>query len=157
MASSYFKVRRRFDFSPHPFEIGIPLLHRQAYVDNYLFLKLYALDEADYGPFYAYHLHHFLTHHDQPEEVFFEHIWELVEDRIHYLKRQNPFSTQHGAHRAWIRSLQAFQRFLRTVDRWQKRQPGTKSAMEATCPGMVGSLVLRTELNCGMEASSPLV
>lgn len=64
----YFKLRGRFNFSPHPYEIGRPIIQNNAFADNYFCLKLYELNASEYDEFYTYQLNHFLKN-NPPGEV----------------------------------------------------------------------------------------
>lgn len=46
MGLNYFKSRKRFDFSPHPFDAGNILGLKRGYGNNHFLLKIYGLDKA---------------------------------------------------------------------------------------------------------------
>ena len=122
MQSTYLKIRDPFNFSPHPYEIGPPII-RSSFIENHLFLKIYKLTEQQYEPFYHFHLNYFLQNHPNKEEDFFSYMWEILEDRTLHFKRQDPFSAKHLTYQSNIQKLKPFQKFLISVDQWKKHQP----------------------------------
>lgn len=120
---TYFKLRGRFDFSPHPYEIGRPIFRNVALEDNFFLLKIYQLPEADYNVFYQFQLEHFLQTNPGQEEAFFYHVEDIVINRIRHFKRQDPFSSNYALNMESSRKLQAFQQFLSNVDQWHRNKP----------------------------------
>lgn len=123
MKNSYFKLRDRFNFSPHVFEIGNPLIQTWYFTDNHLLKKIYGLAEPDYQPFYQFHLDHFLENNPAQERLFFEYVWKLITGRIHYYKMQDPFSSRQQLYQSNIGKLKSFQSMLKLVDRWDLHKP----------------------------------
>lgn len=123
MKPTYFKLRNRFNFSPHPYEIGRPIIQNKAFADNYFCLKLYELNESEYNAFYTYQLNHFLKTNPGKEEEFFNHVQDIVSTRIHYFKQQNPFNPKYASYAEVIPKLQAFQAFLNSIDQWNRHKP----------------------------------
>ncbi len=126
----YFKLRGRFNFSPHPYEIGRPVFRNKALEDNFFLLKIYQISEAAYLDFYQFQLAHFLQKNSDQEEVFFNHVFEIVTNRIKHFKRQDPFSSNYALHMESCRKLQTFKQFLITIDRWQQHKPLTSVISE---------------------------
>lgn len=118
MKPVYFKLRGRFDFSPHAYEVGRPLVQNMAFADNYFCLKLYEINDAEYEALYTFHQDSFLQSNPGKEEEFFAHVYDIVATRIKYLKQQNPFLSKSASHSELIHKLQAFQQFLNSIDQW---------------------------------------
>lgn len=103
----YFKFRDRFDFSPHRYATGRAVLQSRSLEDNFFVLKICQLDPSEYGPFYNYHLEHYLPANPSGEEVFFKHVYDIVVTRIRHFKRQDPFSSQYALRLENTRKLEA--------------------------------------------------
>lgn len=123
MKTAWFKIRNRFNFSPHPYEIGRPLIQSSTYADNYFCLKIYSIKETEYSNFYSFHLNYLLQNHPDEEETFFYHVSDIVTTRINFFKQQDPHSSKHAFHTEAISKLQTFQQFLRTIDQWNRNKP----------------------------------
>lgn len=119
MLNSNFKERGRFNFSPHRFEIGNPLI-RSAYVENHFFKKLLSLSKSEYLAFYNFHLAYYLKGKKGSDVDFFCYVAEITEDRIRYYKRQNPFSSNQIRNRKHLEQLKGFQNFLTSINQWNK-------------------------------------
>ena len=121
MTVSYFKPRKFFSFSPHPFDIGniIGFWHRHD--DNHFLLKVYAMEEGNFDSFYNYHLKYVLENNITTNQEFFRYVWQIVFSRIRHFEMQDPFSRKHALHKNNIQKLQAFQRYLDNVDEWNAR------------------------------------
>jgi uncharacterized coiled-coil protein SlyX len=120
--SIYFKFRDRFNFSPHRFEVGNPIIQNRQLEDNFFLLKIYELSQDDFQDYYYFHLNHFLEKHPSQEVVFFDHVLDIVKVRIDYFKRQDPITSKYTRHTSNARKLEAFLAFLRTIDRWHKTE-----------------------------------
>ena len=112
MIRSYFKIRGRFDFSPHRFEIGIPLIQSRHFSYNHLFKKVYGLSVADYPLFYQYHLDYYLQSNPLQEQEFFAHFYRITTERIAYYKMQDPFSSKQQIYQSNIASSNPFNLFF---------------------------------------------
>jgi hypothetical protein len=123
MKMTFFKHRGRFDFSPHRFEIGNPVIQNRALEDNLFLLKLYKLDEAEYPAFYQFHLEHFLNSHPSEEEAFLTNVREIVINRIKHFKRLDPFGGKYASGLEHTRMLEVFLNYLRSIDRWHSQMP----------------------------------
>jgi hypothetical protein len=124
MKISYFKIRGKFDFSAHRFEIGNPLIQSWHFAHNHLFKKIYSLPACEYAAFYDYHLYYFLqSNPDQQQKQFFEHLSRLTSERITYYKLQDPFSSRQKHYQSNLLRLEAFQSFLRSIDQWHLSDP----------------------------------
>lgn len=123
MKPIYFKLRGRFNFSPHPYEIGRPVFRNIALEDNFFILKIYEIDETEYPALYQFQLEHFLRGNSGQEEAFFYHAEDIVINRIKHFKRQDPFSSNYALNMESSRKLQAFQQFLTTIDQWNHHKP----------------------------------
>lgn len=121
MKTGYFKPRRFFDFSPHPFDIGNPLGAWRKYEDNHFLNKICELEQDKFEVFYNYHLLHTLENNICNEEAFLVKVWEVVEDRIKNLKAKDPYSSYHDRYIFRISKLQQFQKYLNRIDQWNAR------------------------------------
>ncbi|RQO69769.1 hypothetical protein DBR43_17065 [Pedobacter sp. KBW06] len=121
MRKSYFKPRKVFDFSPHPYDVGNLIGPWQKYEDNHFLNKIYELGEDKFESFYMCHLAHTLENNVCNEETFFFKVWEFVENRIDNLKKKDPFSTYHNRYLFRIEKLQQFQSYLSSIDEWNVR------------------------------------
>jgi hypothetical protein len=119
----YFKFRDRFDFSPNRYDIGRPVFQNRALEDNFFLLKIYEIDGTEYGLFYNYQLGFYLKANPEKEEVFFNHVYDIVVNRIRHFKRQDPFSSKYATGLECTWKLEAFLDFLKTIDRWHKIEP----------------------------------
>jgi len=124
MGPNYFKSRKPFDFSPHPFDVGNILGLKKGYGNNHFLLKIYGLDRAAFGDYYTYHLNYFQSTGQGTEKEFLSHVWHIVQTRIAYFERKNPFSSEHRLHQSNIAKLTGFQQYLATRDKWNIRPNG---------------------------------
>lgn len=121
MKPSYFKIRSRFGWSPHRYEVGRPLAKNKQYSDNFFLLKLYELDAEEYAKFYNFHLQHYLRINPEGEEEFYEHVWHITHSRIKHFERKSPFSSSHETDLENVRKLRAFRKCLDDMDKWNVR------------------------------------
>lgn len=121
MRVSYFKPRKPFDFSPHPYDIGTIIGLWHSHDDSHFLLKIYRISENEFADYYNYHLKHTLENNLASEEDFFRHVWQIVQNRIRHYEMQDPFSRKHGSHRQSIEKLQQFQSYLNSIDQWNAR------------------------------------
>ena len=54
MKTSYFKPRKPFSFSPHPYEIGTVIGFWHSHDDNHFLLKIYKMEENHFAEYYEY-------------------------------------------------------------------------------------------------------
>ncbi|MCF0075516.1 hypothetical protein LZD49_33880 [Dyadobacter sp. CY261] len=150
MLHSYFKIRDLWNFKPHHFEIGTPVI-QSAFHDNHFFLKLYKLGESQFPDFYNYHLGHYLQNFPGGEQDFHRYVSDIVSTRIAQLKLIDPFSRKALRAKGQIQQLTTFQTFLHSVDQWNSSQ-----ALEAVIAENNKAIVdLRkhiTELESQLEA-----
>lgn len=121
MKADFFKARKRFDFFPHPYDIGNLFGPWRRNADSHFLLKFYRLEVEKYGEYYAYHLKHTLENDIAPEEEFFKQLWGLIETRISYFQSKNPHDSNHEQNLIRIEKLKQFQKFLMGIDRWNAR------------------------------------
>ncbi|MBD1365371.1 hypothetical protein IDJ77_16270 [Mucilaginibacter sp. ZT4R22] len=121
--NTFFKFRTPFDLSPHRYDIGRVFLSNRKLEDNFFLLKVYEIDGSEYEPFYSYQLEHNLKANPGKEEAFFNHVHDIVTNRIRHFKRQDPFSAKFAAGLEQTRKLEAFLAVLKTKDRWHKSEP----------------------------------
>jgi hypothetical protein len=84
-----FKFRDPFNFTPHQYDIGRLLFSNRKLEDNFFLLKIYAISETEYDPFYNYQLNFYLKANPGHEEAFFNHVHDIVTSRIRHFKRQD--------------------------------------------------------------------
>ena len=118
MTERFFKFRRRFDFSQHPYEIGNPIFHNRKLEDNFFALKLYSLPDGEYKAFYDFHLNHYLLRNPDGREAFFRKVNRSIQRRITFYSAKDPFKNVYEIHSANLDKLEAFQKFLHTIDEW---------------------------------------
>src|SRR5690606_11105698 len=121
MGLNYFKSRKRFDFCPHPFDVGNILGLKRGYGNNHFLLKIYGLDKAEFEEYYTYHLNYFLSTGQDSAKDFLAHVWHIVQKRIEHFERKDPFTSEHPQHLSNIEKLTEFQRYLGTRDKWNVR------------------------------------
>ncbi|WP_431293489.1 hypothetical protein [Pedobacter sp. P26] len=118
MAEHFFKFRGRFDFSPHPYEIGNPIFPNRKLEDNFFALKLYSLPDCQYRAFYDFHQNHYLQQNPDGKEAFFRKVNRSIQRRITFYSAKDPFRSVYEIHSANLDKLEAFQGFLNTIDEW---------------------------------------
>lgn len=118
MTEGFYKFRRRFDFSPHPYEIGNPIFSNRKLEDNFFALKLYSLPDGEYRAFYDFHLDHYLLRNPDGREEFFRKVNRSIQRRITFYSAKNPFKPEYEIHSANMDKLEAFKGFLNTIDEW---------------------------------------
>jgi len=118
MTERFFKFRGRFDFSSHPYEIGNPIFSNRKLEDNFFALKLYSLPEGEYKAFYDFHLDHYLLRNPDGREGFFRKVNRSIQRRITFYSAKDPFRSVYEIHSTNLDKLEAFQKFLHTIDEW---------------------------------------
>lgn len=118
MTERFFKFRRRFDFSPHPYEIGYPIIHNRKLEDNFFALKIYSLPQEEYKAFYNFHLNYYLLKNPNGHERFFRKVNKSIKRRIKFYSAKNPFEWRYEVHLKDMDKLDAFSEFLNTIDEW---------------------------------------
>lgn len=123
MPFNYFKFRSPFDFFPHRFEVGNAIIQNKGLADNFFLKKLYDLEEDEYRPYYYFHFNYFSISLPDQEDQYFNHVTDIVINRIDYYKKKDPFSSSYPDYMASVKNLEAFLAFLKTVDGWHKLEP----------------------------------
>ena len=118
MKTRYFRARRRFDFSPHPYELGTFMGLWNWYEDNHFLWNAQTLPKEQYAAFYNYHLEDFLKEDKGTEKDFFSYVWYIIRKRIEYFEKQDPFSKKHAANERNTYQLKIFQDYLVGIDQW---------------------------------------
>jgi uncharacterized protein YqcC (DUF446 family) len=121
MKPSFFKPRKRFSFSFHPYDLGTFMGLWHNHDDNHFLLKIYKMDDKEYADYYSYHLNYALKNNLVNQEEFFRHVWQIIKIRIKHFEMQNPFSNNHGMHRKNLAKLQQFHKYLASIDEWNAR------------------------------------
>lgn len=117
MLHSYFKIRDPWNFKPHKFDVGTPVI-QSSFHDNHFFLKLYKLGENEFTDFYDYHLVYYIDKFSGNEQNFHRYVSDIVSTRIAQLKLINPFSRKALGAKEQIQQLTTFQKFLSSIDQW---------------------------------------
>ncbi|RYE59579.1 MAG: hypothetical protein EOP48_00405 [Sphingobacteriales bacterium] len=121
MSESYFKPRKPFSFSSHPYDLGTFMGLWHSHDDNHFLLKIYRIDERKLPDFYNYHLDYALEKNLCNNEEFFGHVWQIVQTRVKHFEAQDPFSSKHAMHRESLEKLRQFQKYLTSIDEWDAR------------------------------------
>ena len=157
MKYNYFKPRGQFDFHPHPFDIGIPfILSWKKHYDRHFFNRLYERDQSEYEEFYYYHLDYFLNNNQGvTEQQFFEHVWQIVKDRIEQLVLEDKNDSLHERLMEKRQKLRLFTKYLETIDQWStdKTKDEIIAAKEAELKNLEDEIA---ELNKKLKAARKL-
>lgn len=114
---SYFKFRKRFNFNPHPYELGNFLVFNSKIESNFFFNKLLEIQENEHIPFFNFHQQDFLLKYPGEEKQFLKYVLEVVQNRIDYYKRQDIYTdAEKTAFRLSI--LTSFQNALDEINIW---------------------------------------
>jgi len=162
MTERFFKFRRRFDFSPHPYEIGNPIFSNRKLEDNFFALKLYSLPGGEYKAFYDFHLSHYLLRNPNGHEAFFRKVNSSILRRITFYSAKNPFKPEYEIHSANLDKLETFKEFLNTVDEWNvntsmERMLSQRDDEIAQLKSMVAGLRAQLDEALQYEASEKIV
>ncbi|MFI5137802.1 MAG: hypothetical protein ACHQIM_08235 [Sphingobacteriales bacterium] len=119
MRISYFKPLRRFDFNPHPFDIGNPFGNWYGHYDHHFLKVLYKRNENEYPEFYNRHLNYFLEQNPTKTPFdFFEHVSHIVKDGLEQLVKEDKNDSRHEANMNRKTALRSFQKYLKSIDEW---------------------------------------
>lgn len=121
MNVSYFKPRKPFSFSSHPYDLGTLMGLWHSHDDNHFLLKIYRIEEKEFADYYSYHLNYALKNNLVNQEEFFRHVWQIIKIRINHFEIQDPFSNNHGMYRQNLAKLQQFRKYLASIDEWDAR------------------------------------
>jgi hypothetical protein len=118
MIERFFRFRGRFDFSPHPYEIGQPVFRNKKLEDNFFLDRLYEISSCEHRAFYDFHLAHYLVRNPGGEENFFHKINKTVNRRIGFYSAKNPSGWGYSSILYKLSVLDTFREFLDTIDLW---------------------------------------
>lgn len=119
MSITYFKTRDRFDFAKDTIDIGNPLNWDQSQFLKHFFKRVFAIGGDSLDRFYQHHLAYYLAKHsDGTEEVFFKHLWSLIERQSKVLLGKDVYDKNHLRNERQIERLQKFSEMLIRYDRW---------------------------------------
>lgn len=110
MKVSYFKPRKPFSLSSHPYNLGTIIGLWHSHDDNHFLLKIYRIGEKEFPNYYSHHLNYALENNFASAEDFFRNVWQIVQTRIKHFEAQDPFSNKHAMHRQNLEKLQQFQK-----------------------------------------------
>lgn len=91
MKRSYFKFRGRFDFNPHCYEIGNPVIQNKRLENNFFFKKLSEIEEDEYDDYFSFHHHFYVEQFPAEGHLFLLYVLELVDKRIENYDRKDFF------------------------------------------------------------------
>ncbi|TCD12990.1 hypothetical protein EZ449_02785 [Pedobacter frigidisoli] len=162
MTERFFKFRGRFDFSPHPYEIGNPIFSNRKLEDNFFALKLYSLPDGEYRAFYDFHMAYYLLRNPNGKEAFFRKVNRSIQRRITFYSAKDPFKNVYEIHSANLDKLEAFQKFLNSIDEWNvntsvEKMLSQRDAEIGFLKGNLADLQARLDELLQYEASEKIV
>lgn len=122
-SDTYFKFRGRFEIHSKRYDIGWLIFTDRIFGLNFFLDKIYKIREDEYPLFYNYQLGYYLEGNPLSEEAFFNHVHDIVINRIKYYKGLKPSGSKYAKGLILTRKLEAFLDFLKTIDRWHKTEP----------------------------------
>lgn len=123
MKDTYFKIRRPFTRRQHRYDIGSPVGFWNLYDDNHFLARLYQIGNDEQEAFYSYHLQYAVSSGKCSEAEFYAHVREIVADHIEALRKESPFSRNHGRNRANLKMLRIFRDYLISNNSYGYRDP----------------------------------
>ncbi|MFP9113506.1 hypothetical protein ACLI1A_06165 [Flavobacterium sp. RHBU_3] len=123
MKDTYFKIRRPFTRRQHRYDIGSPVGFWNLYDDNHFLARLYQIGNEEQEAFYGYHLQHAVSSGKCSEAEFYAHVREIVADHIEALRKESPFSRNHGRNRANLKMLRIFRDYLISINTYGYLDP----------------------------------
>jgi hypothetical protein len=122
-SDTYFKFRDRFELFPHRYDIGWPIFTDRIFGLNFFMDKIYKIREDEYAQFYNHQLNHYLEGNSSQEEAFFNHVYDIITNRIKFYKGLKPSGSAYSKGLIFTAKLEVFLAFLKTIDQWHKTQP----------------------------------
>lgn len=122
-SNSYFKFRGRFELNPHRYDIGWLIFTDRIFGLNFFVNKIYKIKKDEYATFYNYQLNHYLEGNPGQEEAFFDHVYDIVTNRIKFYKGLKPSGSSYAKGLIYTAKLEVFLTFLKSIDQWHKTQP----------------------------------
>lgn len=116
MKDTYFKIRRPFSRRQHRYDIGSPVGFWNLYDDNHFLARLYQIGNEEQEAFYSYHLRYAVNSGKCSEAEFYAHVREIVADHIEALRKESPFSGNHGRNRTNLKMLRVFRDYLISIN-----------------------------------------
>jgi hypothetical protein len=123
MKDTYFKIRRPFKKRQHCYDIGSPIGFWNLYDDNHFLARLYQIRNDEQEAFYNYHLQYAVSNGRCTDAEFYAHVREIVADHIAALRKESPFSRNHGRNRANLKTLRIFRDYLISINNYRYRDP----------------------------------
>lgn len=123
MKDTYFKIRRPFTRRQHRYDIGSPVGFWNLYDDNHFLARLYQIGNQEQETFYSYHLQYAVSSGKCSEAEFYAHVREIVADHIEALRKESPFSRNHGRNRANLKMLRIFRDYLISINTYGYLDP----------------------------------
>jgi hypothetical protein len=120
---SYFKFRSRFELFPHRYDIGWPIFTDKIFGLNFFVDKIYKIRKDEYALFYNHQLNHYLEGNAGQEEAFFNHVYDIIKNRIKYYKGLRPSGSTYAKGLIFTAKLEVFLAFLKSIDQWHKVEP----------------------------------
>lgn len=123
MKDTYFKIRRPFTRRQHRYDIGSPVGFWNLYDDNHFLARLYQIGKEEQEAFYSYHLRYAVNSGKCSEAEFYAYVREIVADHIEALRKESPFSHNHGRNRANLKMLCIFRDYLISINTYGYLDP----------------------------------
>ena len=123
MKDTYFKIRRPFTRRQHRYDIGSPVGFWNLYDDNHFLARLYQIGNDEQEAFYGYHLKYAVSSGKCSEAEFYAHVREIVADHIEALRKESPFSRNHGRNRTNLKMLRIFRDYLISINNYGYLDP----------------------------------
>jgi hypothetical protein len=123
MKDTYFRIRRPFTKRQHRYDIGSPIGFWNLYDDNHFLARLYQIGNNEQDAFYNYHLQYAVSNGRCTDGEFYAHVREIVADHIAALRKESPFSRNHGRNRANLKMLRIFRDYLITINNYGYLDP----------------------------------
>lgn len=123
MKDTYFKIRRPFTKRQHRYDIGSPVGFWNLYDDNHFLARLYQIGNDEQEAFYKYHQQYAVDNGKCTETEFYTHVREIVADHIEALRKESPFSRNHGRNRANLKTLRIFRDYLISINTYGYLDP----------------------------------
>lgn len=119
MGIKYFSPRDHFDFAVDTLDIGNPITWKRSHFLKHFFKRIFAIHENRLNEFYDHHLNYFLANNDDVnEELFFKHLWEIIERQLKVLMGRDIYGENHVRTQKEIEHLKKFTILLISLDQW---------------------------------------
>ncbi|MFF5383717.1 hypothetical protein [Pedobacter suwonensis] len=119
MSINYFRPRDCFDFAADTLDVGNPITWKRSHFLKHFFKRIFAIHETRLNEFYHHHLNYYLANNaDVNEELFFKHLWEIIERQLKVLMGRDIYGQNHARTQREIEHLRKFTILLISLDQW---------------------------------------